>query len=142
MDQGIHNIRLLVCAGKSDNLRARLSGLADWLDAPPLAYAHLPVGSIGKSGSSEGPEDQVGSMEELLTISNPAVRMTTFKRSLDGNALIIRLHETTGGSQHVILQLSGVGPEIGLSFNPFEIKTLRVDKNRSWREVNPCDEPC
>jgi hypothetical protein len=44
MDQGIHDVRLLVTAGGARNVRESFSGRADWLSAPPLAYAHLPLG--------------------------------------------------------------------------------------------------
>ncbi len=42
MDQGIHDIRLLVTAGEPATVLDRVSGLADWLNSPPWAVAHLP----------------------------------------------------------------------------------------------------
>ncbi len=45
MDQGVHDVRLLVTAGEPDAVRRSLPGLADWLSAPPAVYTHLPIGT-------------------------------------------------------------------------------------------------
>ena len=44
MDQGAHDFKIVVTAGTAEDLRTRLPGLADWLDAPPLVFPHLPAG--------------------------------------------------------------------------------------------------
>ena len=56
-DIGVHDIRLLVVAGEPDEVRPMLPGLADHLNAPPAAYAHLPFGAYGGDRSVEARGD-------------------------------------------------------------------------------------
>lgn len=128
MDQGIHETVLLVAAGTAEDLRVTLPSLADWLDAPPKAYAHLPLGGI------VGRKDNPGS---LLEIAPQGIRMTACKRSEDGEALIIRLHEIAGkGGYFRIRVLHGEG-EVRRKFKPFEIQTLRFEKDGTCRDADP-----
>jgi alpha-mannosidase len=90
-----------------------------------------------RSGETAGEAEPV---EELLSLSPPGVRMTAFKRSLDGDASVIRIHETTGLDRCAILRLEGKCPEIKINLKPFEIKTLCIEKTGTWREVDPCRE--
>ena len=123
MDQGIHDVRLLITAGDARNVRESLSGLADWLSAPPLAYAHLPLGR------------HIQGNVEFLTLQPKNVRVLATKRSEDEKALILRLHETAGMPSRARLRLRGVKSDISLSFKPFELKTIRVERSGKYREV-------
>jgi len=133
-DLGVHEFRLLVAAGDPDRVRRALSGLADWLSAPPIAYAHLPVGA--------GSEEAAG----LLSLEPSNIRMTACKQSWDKKALIVRLHETTGIRIKAFLKLSkyrqsgGQRISIKLAFLPFEIKTIRIEKSGEWREAHLIEE--
>jgi alpha-mannosidase len=140
MDQGIHQIRLLACTGKPDELLERLPALADWLDAPPLAYAHLPMGRSPDPGAPATPAGGLPSVEDLLSLSPPGLRVTAVKRSEDGVALILRVHETTGHASSADLRLLQGGEKGEISFKPFEIKTLRIERSGGWREVDPLRE--
>ena len=53
MDQGVHEFRILVMAGDAATVRAALPGLADWLSAPPVVFAHLPIGTPVRATSEE-----------------------------------------------------------------------------------------
>ena len=164
-DLGVHEVRLLLTAGRADWVRKRLPGLADFLSGPPAAYAHLPSGPFIKSkiqhqflnipgyppvGSARN--DGMGCMSplpgftslrtssqsgifgiELLSPTPDNIRLTACKRSHDGKALIVRFHEAAGfrTSARIKIHLSSKSPryaEIPLRFNPFEIKTLHIDK--------------
>jgi alpha-mannosidase len=57
------------------------------------------------------------------------------KRSEDEKALILRLHETAGMPSRARLRLRGVKSDISLSFKPFELKTIRVERSGKYREV-------
>ncbi len=81
-DIGVHDVRLLVAAGEPDEVRAMLPGLADYLTAPPAAYAHLPFG--------------LSASVTLLSLSPANVRLLACKPSWDGRALVVRVRETTG----------------------------------------------
>jgi alpha-mannosidase len=145
-DIGVHEFRLLVTAGVPASVKAMMPGLADHLAAPPSAYAHLPYDA-----------DRAASTETLLTLKPASVRLLACKRSWDGEALIVRLQEASGKKTkaELAVALPGQGqggkiedPERGhasrlhvpLALAPFEIKTLRVEEDGTWREVRPIEE--
>ena len=127
MDQGVHEVRLLVSAGDPDTVRAAVTGLADWLSAPPAVYSHLPIGVT--SGERGAPHS-------LLQVSPPSLRLLACKQSSDGKALIVRLQEMTGHAVKGSLRLAGTISPAALSFKPYEIKTLRFDPSGTGQEVN------
>jgi alpha-mannosidase len=137
MDQGVHEFRLLVQCGTPEEILDKVSGLADWLSAPPAVYAHLPIGmpSSGKSLRS-----RTGDIEEFLRISSPIIRLTACKQSEDTRALILRLQETSGNTGTTTISLGGQSRSMRLSFSPFEIKTIRVSRNGRFHEVHMVEE--
>ena len=128
MDQGIHEVRLLVTAGDADTVRASLSGLADWLSAPPIVYAHLPIGEKDRSEV------------RFLSLQPSSVRLAACKQSLDGKALVLRLHETMGEASTARLSLEEPKVAAKISFKPFQVKTIRFERTGRWREVGLIDE--
>jgi alpha-mannosidase len=138
-DIGVHEFRLLVTAGGPAAVLAMMPGLAEHLAAPPLAYAHLPYDS-----------GWTPSVEPLLDVRPASIRLLAFKRSWDGEALVIRLQEAVGRKTEGMIRVSlrkadqerGGAPEaqIRLSFQPFEIKTLRVERDGAWRPVRMIGE--
>ena len=123
MDQGIHDVKLLVTAGDADTVRASLAGLADWLSAPPVVYSHLPLGKEMKE------------KQEFLTLEPRSIRLLSTKRSEDGKALIIRMQETLGASSRARLRFENPKSEFVCRFKPFEIKTIRLNSAGKCREV-------
>ena len=143
-DIGVHEFRLLVTAGAPAAVRAMMPGLADHLAAPPLAYAHLPYDPTLTSP-----------VESFLSVRPVSVRLLASKPSLDGRALVIRLQEAVGKRTKAELNVArpgapdgGLGQERGhvpevhvpLSFAPFEIKTVRVERDGAWREAALIEE--
>jgi alpha-mannosidase len=128
MDQGVHDVRLLMLAGDPEVVRKRVVGLADWLSAPPFVLAHFPAGE-GKPA-----------VQEFLSVDAPNVRLVACKRSFDGAALVLRLQEGLGRPTRARVQLNVVGSAADLSFLPFEIKTLRCERDGVWREVAMIEE--
>jgi alpha-mannosidase len=125
MDQGVHETRLLVTTGESAAVRAAMPGLSDLLDTPPAAYAHLPAGTDAPAGRIE-----------VLSLSPGHIRLTALKRSWDGAALVARIHEAAGVAAEAELRVAGLTEPIRLRFGPFELKTLRVERDGAWREVD------
>ena len=137
MDQGVHDFRMLVTAGDPETVRAMLPGLSDWLAAPPPVFAHLPVGSpAGKHRSGATPEPVC----EWFSLHPSTIRLLAFKRSHDKKALIIRLQESAGTAASATLTITSPGLTIRLRFRPLEIKTLRIARRGTWREVDPLTE--
>jgi len=138
-DIGVHELRLLVTAGSPAAVLAMMPGLADHLAAPPLAYAHLPYDS-----------GWAPSVEPLLDVRPASIRLLACKRSWDGEALIVRLQEAVGRTTAGMIRISlrkadqerGKVPEVHvpLAFQPFEIKTLRVERNGAGRPVRMIEE--
>jgi len=150
-DIGVHEFRLLVTAGAPVSVRAMMPGLADFLAAPPAAYAHLPYDA-----------NKVSSAEILLAVKPSSIRLLACKRSWDGQALVVRLQEPVGkkttcemtvsrpaGQEAAqVASIPGLGRErepltpvhVPLSFAPFEIMTLRIEKNGTWRSVGLIEE--
>jgi alpha-mannosidase len=137
MDQGVHDVRLLVTAGEPRAVLESLPFLADWLNAPPAAYAHLPFGGGSASGA---PEHATSGPEAFLSVGARNVRLLACRPSRDEKALIIRLQEATGSAGAVRLGLGNPRAAAPLEFRPFEIKTVRVERSGAWREADIVDE--
>ena len=137
-DIGVHEFRLLVAAGRPAAVRSMMPGLADPLAAPPAVDPHLPY--------DPRPAPPV---ESLLSLKPVSVRLLACKRSWDGKALVVRLQEAVGRRSKAALRVArsesqerGHVPEVHapLSFKPFEIKTLRVERDGTWGEVPLIEE--
>jgi hypothetical protein len=149
MDMGVHEMRFLVTAGEAGRVRSRVSALADWLSAPLFALAHLPFGqfrfggSAGKGEHGQGAGGTQAGAEEpadegatsVLALSPENIRLAACKQSWDGQALVVRLHETCGLETPAELTIFRPLRVIGLRFKPFEIKTLRIERTGAWREA-------
>jgi alpha-mannosidase len=134
MDIGVHELRIAITAGDPAAVRALIPGLTSMLSAPPLVYAHLPVGI-------PAPSHQVEEIQSpFLTLSPGTVGMLCCKRSWDGEALVVRLHETAGCEAKAGVHVVSPAVAMDLTFRPFEIKTLRIERSGGWREVSLIDE--
>lgn len=140
MDQGVHDVRLLVTYGDPEAVRSRLPGLAEWLTAPPVALAHLPAGSPAASADAAQPEGRGDVLADLLTVSPDSVRMLACRPGADGVSLIVRLQATRRAETEATVVLGTPAAEIELRFRPLEIKTIRVDRSGRWQEVHPITE--
>jgi alpha-mannosidase len=128
-DIGVHEFRLLVTAGAPASVRAMMPGLADHLAAPPAAYAHLPYDA-----------EIALPKETLLSLKPASVRLLACKRSWDGEALIVRLQEAAGKKTKAELAVVRRETHVPLMFAPFEIKTVRIEKDGTFREVALVEE--
>ena len=128
MDQGVHEMRVLLMTGTPAELRGAVTGLADWISAPPYVLAHFPIG------------DRTPPVEELLTVQPRTVRLLACKKSWDDDGLIVRLQETVGERTVGNIRLASPAITMRLEFLPFEIKTIRVEKDGLSKEVNMIDE--
>jgi alpha-mannosidase len=82
----------------------------------------------------------VTDMSKLLILSPENVRLLACKRSKDGKALIIRIQECSGSPTKASLRIDY--PKILAEFKlePQEIKTLRIEKNGFYQEVDLIEE--
>lgn len=136
MDIGVHDIRLAITAGEPDTVRSLAGRLSDLLTAPPLLYPHLPIG-IPRPGNLTSPR---GTANGFLSLTPGSVRMLCCKRSRDRLALVVRLQETTGMPASATVRLFHPPLTIPLSFKPFQIRTLRIERGGQWRDVHLIEE--
>jgi hypothetical protein len=128
MDQGIHEFRVLLVAGDTSDVLKSVTGLADWLSAPPYVIPHYPIG------------DRTPGRREFMSVEPAQVRLIACKRSWDGNALIMRFQETVGVESTEVVRLNNPAVEIPLAFKPYEIKTIRFERDGTWSEVSMIEE--
>jgi alpha-mannosidase len=134
MDIGVHEIRIAVTAGDPAGVRSRVAAIAEMLSAPPLVYPHLPQGI-------PAPQHQDAEIRmPFVALSESSVAMLCCKRSWDGESLVLRLHETAGLPADARLHVGTPALDLDLSFRPFEIKTLRIERTGKWREVSLIEE--
>jgi len=160
-DIGVHEFRLLVTAGSPASVRAMMPGLADHLAAPPAAYAHLPY-----DAESTSPEETLLALkpasvrllackrswdgEALIVRLQEAVGKKTkaelaVARPVDGSGTRTSDTSPRSGGKHVPgVQHSRAVPSceghVPLSFAPFEIKTVRIERDGTWRVVALIEE--
>jgi alpha-mannosidase len=128
MDQGNHEIRLLIVPGNYKQLCKTVDGLADWLNTPPAVYSHLP---FGKSDQSK---------RDFIKWDAKSIRLLALKRAEADDAMIIRLQETSGQATNCRISLSHPNIRMNIQFKPLEIRTFMVKKDGSWQEVDPIFE--
>jgi alpha-mannosidase len=134
MDIGVHEFRIAVTAGDPAGVSALIPVLTDFLCAPPLVFPHLPVGIPAT------PRQEEKIPAPFLTLSPGTVSMLCCKRSWDGEALLLRFHETAGVAAKAGLHVAVPPLDMELLFRPFEIKTLRIERSGEWHEVSPINE--
>lgn len=141
MDIGQHDIRILITAGTYQSVKQSLPGLADWLNSPPYALAHLPTGSYENKKSILSPQKKLFSDLDLLSQFPSNIRLLACKQSLDGKALIIRFQEGIGDPTHFSIKIHPLKSPVELSLNPFEIKTIHIEKTGTWKETDLIEKP-
>ena len=72
----------------------------------------------------------------LLQLSPPSIRLLACKQSSDGKAVIVRLQEMGGQPTPANLQFAGMSAPATLAFKPYELKTLRLERDGTCHEVN------
>ncbi len=140
MDQGVHDIQLLVTAGKAGIVLRRLPALADWLSSAPISYAYLPTGTIEAKEKGKDAEHRTKSRSrgffEFFSLQPENARLLACKRSWDGEALVVRLQESCGLQSQARISLRSPEVFIRLKLKPLEIKTIRIEKSGKWREAD------
>ena len=129
MDQGIQTFKMLLVPHKDTWRESKIVKIADEFTAPLIPiYQGIHGGSKPKSDS-------------FLAVDSQNVLVSAIKVAEDGEDIIIRCVETSGLSTKASINLRFVNRKWAGNFNPYEIKTLRVDKNSGGIiEVNLLEE--
>jgi alpha-mannosidase len=123
IDQGYHVFRFWMNAGDVKERLERIESEANLRNTGLMAVAANPPGKNIK-------------IDQGITISDPAIRLATFKKAEDDDDIIIRLFETTGERRKVRVRIPFYKKEIELVMNPHEIKSIALDKNAEWHKVD------
>ncbi len=123
IDQGEHVFRFWLNGGSERDRLTAVDREALARNERPYALAYWPSG--GGVAPKAGP-----------VLSDRAIQVTAFKRAEDDD-LIVRLFEPTGRRRRATLALDCCGAKTAVRMEPFEIKTLRLDRRaRGFREVD------
>jgi len=129
LDQGEHRFRFWINCGPAQERRTQISREASFKNERYLALCAFPAG--------EG-----GPLPGGIRLSNPAIRLGAAKLSEAGGHLILRLFETTGHPQEVLLTIPPLGLEFRMELQGFELKSLAVDRSaRTVFEVDLLERP-
>ena len=102
----------------------------------PDARADMEVGELAYWPPGGGELPAAGP-----TLSDRALQITTFKRAEEGDDLIVRLFEPTGRARKTTLSFEPCGLQAEVQMDPFEIKTLRIDRRTGrFDEVDLLEE--
>ncbi len=131
VDLGEHLYRFTLRFGDAQTVRAELPGLADDITMPPMAVVHLPLGACKEEG--------VKPNTDTVRVDGKYAKLAALKQSQDGKALIARVVETGGRRSSASLRVPGLRGPIRMKFEPFEIKTFRIERARRGVTCLECD---
>jgi alpha-mannosidase len=114
IDQGERLYRFWFNAGKASERMDVIDREALSLNEKPFVLSFFPSGA--------------GALPEIaLTLSDPTVLLTAFKRAELSEDYIIRLFEPTGTARVTTLSIPALGIKHEIQLGKFEIKTLRLN---------------
>lgn len=129
MDQGIQTFRIKLIPHQDSWEKSNIPRISEEFIAPSVViYQGIHGGSMPKSGS-------------FLAVDAQNIVISAVKQSENGDDIIVRCVETAGLPTEATLDLRFVDHKWKGSFNPFEIKTLRIEKKSgAVKEVNLLEE--
>ena len=89
--------------------------------------------------TTNGVNGKFGEVSSYLNIFPENVVLTTFKKSEDGSGWILRFYESEGKETTVTVEMQILGISFDLPIRPYQIKSLRIEKNESGYSVFECD---
>ncbi len=125
MDQGIQTFRMKLVPHTGTWKENNIARIAEEFIAPAVSiYQGIHGGKLPKSGS-------------FLSSDKSNIVVSALKLAENNNDIIIRCVETDGVRTESKLDLAFAGTQWNGSFNPFEIKTLRLnEKSKQIKEVD------
>lgn len=130
MDQGWHTVRIRLTPHAGTWKTADVCRKSWELNEPLIV--HVESAHAG----------QLGSSESFLDSEAPNVVLTVFKKSEDGDDVIVRGYETAGKKADTVVRFPHSGRSARVTFLPHEIKTLRFPRDGGDPvEVNLLEEP-
>lgn len=122
MEQGERIFHFRVDAGKADAMVPLLDQKAQAYNEDPYIFMLTPSGNGKKAGS-------------LITISNPSVLVSTFKRAESGEGYTLRLYEGAGEVTSAVVEIPSLSIRKEITMQPFELLTLHLDEKAHTLET-------
>jgi alpha-mannosidase len=141
MDLGEHRYRFRLLFGDAASVTTERQLAVDDLNLPFSNHTSVPLKASDRTGVEPG--------TTLVDLSNEGkglVHLEAMKVSEDGRALVVRLAERAGAAASARIRVDGIEPA-DLSFRPYEMKTLRCEKDadataeRRWVECDLLERP-
>jgi alpha-mannosidase len=129
MDQGIQTFRMTLVPHRGSWKENNIARIAEEFMVPPVViYQGIHGGNLPGSGS-------------FLAVDAGNIVIPAIKLAEDGSDLIFRCVETSGRASEATLALRFAGRSWKGSFRPYEIKTLRMNRESGEiHEVNLLEE--
>lgn len=129
MDQGVQMFQMELIPHEDSWQQSGVVRAAEELvTETPIVYQGIHPGARGQSGS-------------FLSVDAPDVVVEAIKQAEDSRDIIVRSYETAGHKTMATLKLNFADTKWTGTYHPFEIKTLRVNKDtHQVREVNALEE--
>jgi alpha-mannosidase len=115
MDQGEHKFTFWLNYGGAEDRRRRITQESLFKNEIYLALCVFPSG--------EGAAPLPG-----ISLSNPAVQLGAWKLSEDGEHIVLRLFESTGEPQTVVVAIPALQIDQEVALGAFELKSLAIDR--------------
>ncbi len=128
MDTGESRFKMALVALPAKAVRARLLRLTERISLPVSHLIHYPLSASPVSGIEAG--------TRMIEIEGSGVELGAIKPSEQGDSLIVRLVERGGRSTVAFLSIGTCVEQYPVNFEPYEIVTLRLDRDGSIREVD------
>lgn len=128
MDQGMFTFKMMLVPHVETWVKANVVRLAEqFVEPAPAIYQGIHGGSLPKSNS-------------FLSVDVPNVIVSSIKQAEIGDDTIIRCVETSGAATTARLDLRFVKKQWSGKFSALEIKTLRIKRDGTIKEVNLLEE--
>lgn len=118
MEQGERIFRFKVEAGEADDVLERIDRDAQIFNEEPYAFTFSPSGN----GTGRG---------TFLTISNPAIVLSAFKKADRKEGYVLRVYEAAGRVSKAVINFPCLQMSREIELNPFEIRTYYLDPEKS-----------
>ena len=128
MDQGMFTFKMMLVPHADTWVKANVVRLAEqFVEPAPAIYQGIHGGTLPKSNS-------------FLSVDVPNVIISSIKQSEIGEDTIVRCVETSGAATTAKLDLRFVKKQWSGKFGALEIKTLRIKRDGTIKEVNLLEE--
>ena len=115
MEQGERIFHFKFDAGKAADLAPSLDQKAQAYNEAPYIFMLAPSGNGEKAG-------------EFITVDNPSVLVSAFKKAEDGEGYTLRLYEGAGKVSEAEICFPSLDIKEKVTLNPFELRTYHLDE--------------